>query len=296
MLLSTLHAAFPFVGRSIQSTAYTAAFAPVLVIFILSVADALRRGSRAAKFQAIGYLPVTMAGLVRLITGVLPWLHSNDAMLLLYVGCVCEVLFTTLGVADRFMTIKRQRDSARFEADMLERLSERDTLTGLLNRRAIEKNFERFRAEGYRTLAVLDLDDFKAINDNHGHVVGDAVLTAAAEALQGDPQVQAFRLGGEEFVLLVRGEDAQAKAERRRQAIPAIVADAVPGLGRSVTASMGMTSMSPNADADFAELYKQADKLLYEAKLSGRNRTVSLRSLEIGKASPAGRVAWSARQ
>ena len=273
MFLSTSHAAFPFVGRSFQSTAYTAAFAPVVVIFILSVADALRRGSRAARFQAVGYIPVIMVGLVRLVTGVVPGLESNDAMLLFYVGCVCEVLFTTLGVADRFMAIKRQRDSARFEADMLERLSERDALTGLLNRRAIEQNFERFRAEGYRTLAVLDLDHFKAINDVHGHVVGDAVLKAVAEALQADPQVHAFRLGGEEFVLLVRGEDAQLHAERRRQAIPAVVANAVPGLGRPVTASMGMTDASPNADAAFAELYEQADRLLYNAKLAGRNRT-----------------------
>ncbi|MCX8567634.1 diguanylate cyclase [Aminobacter sp. MET-1] len=273
MFLSTSHAAFPFVGRSFQSTAYTAAFAPVVVIFILSVADALRRGSRAARFQAVGYIPVIMVGLVRLVTGVVPGLESNDAMLLFYVGCVCEVLFTTLGVADRFMTIKRQRDSARFEADMLERLSERDALTGLLNRRAIEQNFERFRAEGYRTLAVLDLDHFKAINDVHGHVIGDAVLKAVAEALQADPQVHAFRLGGEEFVLLVRGEDAQLHAERRRQAIPAVVANAVPGLGRPVTASMGMTDASLNADMEFAKLYEQADRLLYNAKLAGRNRT-----------------------
>jgi diguanylate cyclase (GGDEF)-like protein len=273
MFLSTSHAAFPFVGRSIQSTLYTAAFAPFVVIFTLSIADALRRGSRAAKFQAIGYLPVTMVGLVRLVTGVVPWLQSHDAMLLFYIGCVFEVLFTTFGVADRFMTIKRQRDSALFEADMLERLSERDALTGLLNRRAIEQNFEKFRAEGYRTLAVLDLDHFKAINDVHGHVVGDAVLKAVAEALQADPQVHAFRLGGEEFVLLVRGEDAQAQAERRRQAIPAIVASAVPGLGRPVTASMGMTDTSPNGGAEFTELYEQADGLLYNAKLAGRNRT-----------------------
>ena len=273
MFLSASHAAFPFVGRSVQSTLYTAAFAPVVVIFILSVADALRRGSRAARFQAVGYMPVIMAGLVRLVTGVVPWLQSNDAMLLFYVGCVCEVLFTTLGMADRFMTIKRQRDSARFEADMLERLSERDALTGMLNRRAIEQNFEKFHAEGYCTLAVLDLDHFKAINDVHGHVVGDAVLKAVDEALQADPQVHAFRLGGEEFVLLVRGDDPQARAERRRQAIPTVVASAVPGLGRPVTASMGMADAPQNADTEFAQLYERADKLLYDAKLAGRNRT-----------------------
>jgi diguanylate cyclase (GGDEF)-like protein len=269
----SLESAFPFVGRSVQSTLYTAAFAPMVVIFTLSIADALRRGSRAAKFQAVGYMPMILAGLVRLVTGVVPGLQSNDAMLLFYAGCVCEVLFTTLGVADRFMTIKRQREHARFEADALERLSERDALTGLLNRRAIERNFEKLRADGYRTLALLDLDHFKAINDVHGHVVGDDVLKAVAEALEADPKVHAFRLGGEEFVLLVRGDDAQARAERRRRAIPAVVANAVPGLGRPVTASMGMTEASPHADAAFAELYEKADGLLYTAKLAGRNRT-----------------------
>ncbi|WP_245488485.1 7TM-DISM domain-containing protein [Mesorhizobium sp. Pch-S] len=130
MFLSTSHAAFPFVGRPVQSMLYTAAFAPVIVIFILALVDALRRGSRAAKFQAVGYTPMVLVGLVRLATGLVPALQTNDAMPLFYIGCVCEVLFTTLGVADRFMSIKRQRDHARFEADMLERLSQRDTLTG----------------------------------------------------------------------------------------------------------------------------------------------------------------------
>jgi len=275
IFLSACHAAFPFVARPIQSTVYTAAFAPVLVIFFLSIVDALRRGSRAAKFQAAGYIPMILSGLVRLITGVVPWLESNDAMLLFYLGCACEVLFTTLGVADRFMTIRRQRDKARFEADALKSISERDALTGLLNRRAIEQNFEKYRDEGYRALAVLDLDHFKAINDTHGHGTGDAVLKAVGEVLQMDPQVHAFRLGGEEFVLLVRGEDAQLRAERRRQAIPSAVANAVPGIGHPVTASMGISDAPPNAEMRFADLYDQADKLLYDAKLSGRNRTKS---------------------
>lgn len=276
IFLSTFHAAFPFVARPVQSPLYTAAFAPVLLIFILAVGDGLRRGSRAAKLQAVGYIPIILAGLIRLITGIIPWLESQDAMILFYTGCAFEVLFTTLGVAERFMAIRRQRDKALFEADALKGLSERDALTGLLNRRAIEQNFEKYRADGYRALAVLDLDHFKAINDVHGHGVGDAVLKAVGEALQSDPQVHAFRLGGEEFVLLVRGEDAQLRAERRRQAIPAAVASAIPYLGRQVTASMGMTDSMSNAGESFSDLYDQADKLLYDAKLAGRNRTKAI--------------------
>jgi diguanylate cyclase (GGDEF)-like protein len=271
IFLSVFHAAFPFVARPAQSSAYTAAFAPVLAVFILSMIDALRRGSRAAKFQAVGYTPMVLVGLIRLVTGVVPWLHSIDAMLLFYVGCMCEVLFTTLGVADRFVTMKRERDRARTEADLLEQLSETDPLTGLLNRRAIERQFERLRTEGFTTLAIIDLDHFKAINDANGHAVGDAVLRAVANALQAGPDVSAYRLGGEEFVLLLRGNDAGIQAERRRQAIPVVVANTVSGLERPVTASMGVAFAAD--EEGFAKLYERADKLLYEAKSGGRNRT-----------------------
>jgi diguanylate cyclase (GGDEF)-like protein len=271
MFLSAFHAAFPFVARSIQSSAYTAAFAPVLAVFILSMIDALRRGSRAARFQAVGYAPMVLVGLIRLVTGVVPWLHSTDAMLLFYVGCVWEVVFTTLGVAERFVTMKRERDRARNEAELLERLSETDPLTGLLNRRAIERQFEQLRTEGFTTLAVIDLDHFKAINDVNGHSVGDEVLKAVADALQAGPDVSAYRLGGEEFVLLLRGDDADIQAELRRKAIPVTVANAVSGLERPVTASMGLTDLL--GDEGFATFYDWADKLLYEAKSAGRDRT-----------------------
>lgn len=271
VFLSSFHAALPFVARSIQSSVYTAAFAPILAVFILSMIDSLRRGSRAAKFQAVGYSPMVLVGLIRLVTGVVPGLDSLDAMLLFYVGCMCEVFFTTLGVADRFVNMKRERDRVRNEADLLERLSETDSLTGLLNRRAIERQFDQLRNEGFTTLAILDIDHFKAVNDIHGHTVGDLVLKAVADALQAAPNVRAYRLGGEEFVLLLRGGDADAQAELRRQAIPAIVAATVSGLGRPVTASMGVTDIL--GDESFVRPYERADKLLYEAKSAGRNRT-----------------------
>lgn len=290
LFLSAFHAAFPFVARPMQSSAYTAAFAPVLAVFIVSMIDALRRGSRAAKFQAVGYTPLVMVGLIRLVTGVIPWSHSTDAMFLFYAGCVCEVLFTTLGMADRFMTMKRERDRARTEADLLERLSETDPLTGLLNRRAIEQQFEQLRTEGFATLAIIDLDHFKAINDVHGHAVGDEVLRAVANALQAGPGVRAYRLGGEEFVLLLRGDDADIQAELRRQAIPAVVANTVPGLERPVTASMGVTNLF--GDEGFAKPYERADKLLYEAKSAGRNRTRSA-STPVLEVLPGGRARFA---
>ncbi len=273
VFLSVFHATFPFVARPVQSVVYTAAFGPILAAFVCAMVDSLLRGSRAARFQAIGYAPLALVGLVRLVTGVSPWLHSADAMVLFYFGCMFEVLLTTLGVAERFVTIRRERDRVRNEADLLERLSETDPLTGLLNRRAIERQFEHLREVGFTALAVIDLDHFKAINDGYGHSTGDEVLKAVAVALKAGSNVRAYRLGGEEFILLLRGQDVDAQAEFRRQAIPATVANAVPGLAGPLTASMGITAIS-SVDA-FTTVYERADKHLYEAKSAGRNRTHS---------------------
>jgi len=293
--LSAFHAAFPFVARPIQSTVYTAAFAPILALFIWSMADALRRGSRAAKYQAIGWAPMVVVGLIRLVTGLSPALVSHDAMLLFYLGCVFEVLSTAMGVADRFMTLKDQRDRAQTEAELLDRLARCDPLTGLSNRRALEEDYPEARAQGFGALAVLDLDHFKAINDAHGHGVGDAVLKATAKALQPDADVRAFRLGGEEFVLLLRGDDPGEQAERRRQAIPAIVAQAVPGLSGPVTASMGVVALSPDTPADggFNASFERADTLLYDAKLAGRNRARSDMSGSAHRTVADSAAAWS---
>jgi diguanylate cyclase (GGDEF)-like protein len=277
--ISSAHAFFPFVLRAHQSQLYYLAYLPVLLLFGIVLADALRRGSRAAKFQLVGWVPLLCVGLIRLIGQLTPLIEPTDAMGLFYVGCVFEVLATTAGVADRFMVIKHERDSARAEANLLERISERDPLTGLLNRRAIEDRFQIHRTEGYTTLAVVDLDHFKAINDTHGHGVGDQVLQAVGTVLGQDENMLAYRLGGEEFVLLLKGKDSLLRAEHHRQAIPARIAQLVPGLDRPVTASMGVievpTEVMPRAG--FEELYAHADRLLYEAKEGGRNRTVSER-------------------
>lgn len=292
MLLAVFHASFPFLARPIQSAAYTAGFVPVLAVFLLAMFDSLYRGSRAARFQMIGYAPLAVVGAIRVVTGITPSLQIADAMLLFYFGCMFEIVMTTLGVADRFVIIRRERDRARSEADLLERLSQTDPLTGLRNRRALERQFKQLRTEGFIALAAIDLDHFKAINDRYGHHVGDEVLKAVAVALNDAPDVRAYRLGGEEFVLLLRGDDVVAQAELRRQAIPGTISTVVPGLETPVTASMGIMSIS--GDEDLASLYERADRLLYEAKDDGRNKThsavsatASPKALKINKAGRA---------
>ena len=279
MLASVAHAAFPFALRPAQSDLYYIAYLPVLALLLWTLADALRRGSRAAKFQAVGWAPLLGVGVIRIVTGLMPTLITTDAMPLFYFGCVFEVLATTLGVADRFMAIKDQRDRARTEAGVLERLTERDALTGLFNRRVIEGRFIQLRGEGFTTLALLDLDHFKAVNDVFGHAVGDQVLQSVAAALEPDEDTLVLRMGGEEFLLLLRGRNAVQRAEARRQAITARVARDIEGLDRPQTASMGLVDVPRDAVAviGFGELYARADQLLYDAKQAGRNRTISER-------------------
>jgi diguanylate cyclase (GGDEF)-like protein len=279
VLASGLHASFPFALRAMQSQLYYWAYVPVLVVFLWVLADALWRGSRAARYQAVGWAPMVVVGLIRLVSGLVPAMATDDAMMLFYAGCVIEVLATTLGVADRFMAIKDQRDRAQTEAQVLERLSERDPLTGMLNRRALQDRFAMLRAEGFTTLAVIDLDHFKRINDTHGHAVGDRVLKTVAQVLNQDADTLAFRMGGEEFLLLLRGRDAVQRAENRRRALSTHIAEQVEGLDTLVTASMGLIEVPASAmpNAGLHELYDRADRLLYEAKQAGRNRTLSER-------------------
>jgi diguanylate cyclase (GGDEF)-like protein len=277
VLVSSLHAGFPFALRPVQSALYYWAYIPVLAIYLAMLADALARGSLAARYQAIGWAPLIVVGLIRLTSGLLASLPSADAMALFYVGCMVEVLATTLGVADRFMGIKDERNRAQLEARVLGELSERDPLTGLMNRRGIERRFRTLQGEGFDTVAVLDLDHFKAINDRYGHGVGDEVLRACAGSLGGITDQLAIRMGGEEFLLLLRGSRTLARAEEVRRRLSVHVAKEVPGLEALVTASMGVVQLphSSRPTASFESVYKRADKLLYEAKAAGRNRTMS---------------------
>ena len=275
---SALHAAFPYVLRPIQLDLYMIAFLPVLLVLLLVMADALRRRSEAMLYQMVAWGPLLLMGVARQFSYLVPGLTPTDAMTLFYFGCAFEVFATAMGVANRMMTLRRQRDNALEEARALGDLSERDALTGLFNRRAIEDRFALLRAEGFTTMAVIDLDLFKGVNDTYGHAVGDEVLRSAAAALQPEENVLAIRMGGEEFLLLLRGTKAREMAEQRRKAITLRVAEDVT-LDRLVTASMGLVEAPRDAapKLDFAALYSHADRLLYEAKATGRNRTVSER-------------------
>jgi diguanylate cyclase (GGDEF)-like protein len=156
----------------------------------------------------------------------------------------------------------------------------RDFMTGLYNRRYFyqigEPAVQRAHTGGtLLSLAMLDVDKFKAVNDTYGHDAGDAVLKALATLLTEHlrPQETAFRIGGEEFCLLFPGVGRDQLAPRLEalraalQALPIMVGDK----RLQVTASFGATSqLATSLDS----MLRVADTCLYEAKLTGRNRVV----------------------
>ena len=162
--------------------------------------------------------------------------------------------------------------------DRLERQAAEDPLTGLANQRAFYRDcateFSRAqRGEVELSIIVLDLDDFKAINDAHGHPYGDQILLGVADALRASIRQHdtAARLGGEEFAILLPDADtaaAQDIAERARDAIAH-----VPVTGGTLSCSAGVATAAP-IDASPADLIALADRALYEAKRRGRDRTV----------------------
>jgi diguanylate cyclase (GGDEF)-like protein len=264
------------VTQPFDDWAYFVTYIPFIVVITAALIEGLVHGSRSARFIAVAWAPIIIASVERLLRG-LGWHvapQSFDQML--YVAVGIEVIVISLAIADRFLALRHERDAALTEARMLEQISTRDSLTGLMNRRAIESRFEELVTQGFDTFALVDLDRFKAINDLHGHQVGDAALVACAEAIRSgnDRDSIAVRLGGEEFVVLLRGERTLERAEAMRQAITMRVAKQVPGLDLPVTASMGVVMLSEarRHKMTFSEFYARADALMYEAKASGRNR------------------------
>jgi diguanylate cyclase (GGDEF)-like protein len=273
LIVSLVHAFLPNFLRSVQTPLYYASFIPVLALFVAAMADASKRGSRAVRYQVVGWLPFMAVGIIRIVTMLSTSFAQNEAMNLFYVAMVIESIATSLGVADRFTVIKRQRDRAVTRAASLEHLSERDDLTGLYNRRALDGRLGDFVAQGFTGFALFDLDNFKRVNDTHGHAVGDTVLRTVARVLSSHHDAVALRMGGEEFLLLLRGDEVSQRVERLREAIPVRIAREVAELELLVTSSAGLVEWSPGSGPtrDFETLYRTADDLLYEAKHNGRN-------------------------
>lgn len=153
-----------------------------------------------------------------------------------------------------------------------------DELTGLPNRRAFNEGLERELARALRTrtpltLAMLDVDNFKSVNDRLGHPEGDAVLAELSGVLRRSIREidMPARVGGEEFAALLSATDAgggEVIAERMRESVRSAFA----GHPVPITASIGLATTTPDDPLPATELMRRADRALYTAKENGRDR------------------------
>jgi len=241
-----------------------AAESPVLIVFLLGIVGLPAR---------FGTTRVVAAGL--LFTEVLIFASTagvDPSGFVAHPEAVIVTATASFGLVAFAHALMRAETQKRSESVF-------DVLTGLPNRRGLQGRFDELRANAQATgtplaLLLCDLDRFKSVNDEHGHQRGDAVLVEAADAIRRSlrPTEPVFRVGGEEFLVLLPGCDAERAlpvAERVRAAIEA----AEPG-GLPVTASVGLDAAAGD-DIDFDELFRAADAALYEAKRGGRNRTAA---------------------
>jgi diguanylate cyclase (GGDEF)-like protein len=202
-----------------------------------------------------------------------PASHRFDAVSVLHLVYVGTFSFSVLLVLIGAQLMASERVRMEFE-----HLATHDELTGLFNRRAllgwIEQAHALWKREGQRyALMLLDLDHFKHLNDNHGHLAGDRALANVAATLQQGlgSSGRLGRYGGEEFVLLLPATEADAArclAERLRQRVESMVPDAGTP---ACTVTIGLAAVQAGDDSVEA-LIGRADQALYQAKAAGRNR------------------------
>ncbi|MBI2765331.1 MAG: diguanylate cyclase [Chloroflexi bacterium] len=187
-----------------------------------------------------------------------------------------SVLIVLLLAATISFARRETRSMAQIED--LRRAVNTDSLTGLGNRRWYEEQSRALVARAARlgerlVLVMMDLDEFKEVNDTWGHDKGDAVLRRFAEIMHGagDPDCCLFRVGGDEFAMLLRrASDGEAYELTER-----IRRTAEVQLGNGVTVSAGIAALDATVGADELLLLQRADAALYEAKLRGRNLVIT---------------------
>ncbi|GAB3741300.1 hypothetical protein GCM10028794_26890 [Silanimonas algicola] len=234
-----------------------------------------------------GLGPLLMAVGLAMLALVQSWrvatvfLEGADAARFLVGGFVVPVLLVSAMLALTCITVAFILLATERVRRDLHSLASRDPLSGLLNRRGFHELADPLLALSGRrdapvALAVIDLDDFRRLNEHGGHALGDHAIARVGARLLSESRAEdvVARFGGEEFVVLMPltdAEGAQRFAERLRLAVASELAGIASATG-GLTASIGL--VAARGPVEFLAMYRRADEALYEAKASGKNRVV----------------------
>lgn len=284
-------------------------FAAIACIWILSIGTyAIYVGQRSAVIYVISWVGLLIGGILMALSKfqILPRNVVTDHSLQL--GTLLEVILLSFALAQRINNERAKRLLAqqralevqrkaneKLEASVAERthqlatanqklqeLSETDELTGLKNRRYLDQYLEQElkRSIRYRhsvSVLLLDIDHFKSVNDNYGHVTGDKCIQVIADKvtcqLRSSTDFSA-RYGGEEFCAVLPETDLNGALEVANRILKTINCEhiVIDDFDKLVTVSIGVYSSVPNSEDTIQGYYEKADKALYEAKHLGRNR------------------------
>jgi diguanylate cyclase (GGDEF)-like protein len=217
----------------------------------------------------------------------MPLAAQGEALGVLYLGCpdagICMQLDTHLDFLQGLTELSSMWIAGLQLRARLERESIHDGLTNLFNRRFMETALDRelrlaARRQGELSLLMLDIDHFKCFNDTFGHAAGDQVLRDVAETLRESVRTEDIvcRYGGEELLVILPGLGTEASFERAediRKRVSAMSPHFDGGSTQKVTISIGISTY-PHIGQTSEELVHAADRALYNAKQSGRNRVV----------------------
>lgn len=202
-------------------------------------------------------------------------LGANDFISKPFVPSILRARFKNM------LHIKHLQDLLKAQRSMMEEMATKDPLTNLANQRvfrlALEDEFHRSRRYGVpMSILMVDLDNFKSINDTYGHPRGDAVLKDMARTMEGTMRKvdTIARYGGEEFVVIMPHTGSRGAVKAARRLLSAVEKhhfEGLPGAG-AVTVSVGVATLGENFEGDGESLIRLADQALYRAKIGGRNR------------------------
>ncbi len=262
-------------GATIQSLAYwriSVAFAtPILIATILQL---IRQGDTIDYVIASNVL-LLMGMLIRIAVISEQQFYTNHA--------------TRLQATELASSLQQANSEVHTANETLRRLATTDPLTGLSNRSVFNQTLAGLvHGDAPVALALIDVDQFKSVNDNLGHAAGDQILCSLALCMldHAGPGVTPTRLGGDEFAAIASGEDCASQLMQYAEALQREMGvigtqQSQSGLS-SVTLSVGICT-DDGADLSASELFSEADRALYAAKAAGRNciraMTVSLRAL-----------------